>query len=499
MKNKGHKISRVLIANRGEIACRVATSLKLMGIEAVTIFAENDRNLPHASAGDIALPLTGENLRETYLNGAQIIKLAKSVQADAIHPGYGFLSENADFSDAVTKAGLIFIGPSGKIMRRMGDKAGARKEMEKIGIPLIPGYHGDDQSESRLLKEAEKIGFPVLIKAAAGGGGKGMKIVERKQDFADQLKLAKSEAKSSFGDERVLVEKYLKKPRHVEVQVFSDTHGNHLHMFERDCSIQRRHQKILEESPAPNLPEKLRQKIHETATRITKHIGYVGAGTIECILDESGEFYFLEMNTRLQVEHPVTEMVTGLDLVALQVKIAGGGEIPFKQTDLKPRGHAIEARLYAEDAARGFLPATGKLEKLSVPNMPNVRVELGYNKGNDVTASYDPMIAKIIAWDETRTGAIRRLALALKQTVIQGVTTNREFLIHVLESDSFIKGDVSTDFLNRNKIASKSDDKIIPAAIAAFLTNAQSTAAQKDNKTENSAWASRAGFRLGAA
>jgi 3-methylcrotonyl-CoA carboxylase alpha subunit len=496
------KIKRLLIANRGEIVCRIVATCRVMGVETVTIFADDDASLPHATSGDVNCMLEGKTLAETYLNINQIIAIAKKTRADAIHPGYGFLSENAKFAEAVVKAGLIFVGPPAKAISAMGDKAASRQLAKKIGVPVIPGYDGDSQDTALLLKEAKKIGFPVLAKASAGGGGKGMRIVENSTDLPAALESARKEAESAFGNGRLLLEKYLQEPRHIEVQVFSDTHGNHVHLFERECSIQRRHQKIVEESPAANLPEATRKKMFEAATRIAAHIKYEGAGTLEFILDKSGAFYFLEMNTRLQVEHPVTEMATGLDLVRLQIEVAEGKALPFKQSEVKQRGHAIEVRLYAEDAERDFLPSPGPLNTFVLPHLPHVRCENGYLAGNSISARYDPMIAKIAAWGADREQAIERLLNALSETYISGVVTNRAYLMRVLDAKPFRDGKTATDFVKKHAAilaAPKLTDADKARLAAAYLLfgNTATARVAAASDTEYSAWthSKLAGFR----
>ncbi len=485
------KIRRLLIANRGEIVCRIAATCRAMGIETVTVFAEDDRDLPHARIGDFSVVLEGKELSGTYLNIEKLIAAAKSGKADAVHPGYGFLSENARFAEAVTKAGLLFVGPPAKAIALMGDKAESRRLCQAIGVPVVPGYDGEATDARVLAKEAGKIGFPVLVKAAAGGGGKGMRIVERVEDLAAALESARSEAKSAFGDGRLLLEKYLTEPRHIEVQVFSDTHGNHVHLFERECSIQRRHQKIVEESPACHLTEATRKRMTDAALKIASHIGYVGAGTVEFIMDSKGEFYFLEMNTRLQVEHPVTEMITGLDLVRLQLEVAQGEKLPIAQNDVAQNGHAIEVRLYAEDPEREFLPSPGTLTHFVSPHLPQVRCENGYVGGNTVSAGYDPMIAKLAAWGTTREEAIVRLRGALAQTQIGGVINNRAFLMRVLDSKAFRAGMTTTDFIARHKaalFAEYSDEELAGFAAAYLLLAAAPVQAATSAGIEYSAW-----------
>jgi len=487
------RIQRLLIANRGEIACRIIATCKVMGIETVTVFAADDRDLPHAYLSDVAVELAGSSLAETYLNSAALIDAAKRTGANAIHPGYGFLSENAGFAEAVVKAGLIFVGPPASVIAQMGDKAASRILCQSIGVPTVPGYDGESTDAKLLAKEAEKIGYPVLVKAAAGGGGKGMRIVEAAGDLPAALTSARSEAKNAFGDDRLLLEKYLLEPRHIEVQVFSDSHGTHLHVFERECSIQRRHQKIIEESPSPTLPEATRAAMVSAATTITKHIGYVGAGTVEFILDREGKFYFLEMNTRLQVEHPVTEMVTGLDLVRLQIEVAEGKKLALTQPDIVRRGHAIEVRLYGEDPARDFMPAPGTLKHFVLPQLPHVRCENGYRAGNIVSASYDPMVAKLAAWGATREEATARMLNALASTQISGMTSNRDFLMRVLATEAFARGATTTNFIREHHDAlfayHLSDEETVRIA-AAYLLLATSTASASPGATlsEHSAW-----------
>lgn len=492
---KQQEIKRVLIANRGEIARRIIATCRLMGIETVTIYAENDAALPHVFDSDIAVQLDGSSLKETYLNIAQLIDIAKKTKADAVHPGYGFLSENAGFSKAVADAGLIFIGPSADIIDAMGDKAASRQLCDEIGVPIVPGFDKKGASDADLVAAAKKIGFPIMVKAAAGGGGKGMRIVQEETALADAIARAKSEALSAFGDDQLIVEKYLTRPRHIEVQVFSDYHGNHLHMFERECSIQRRHQKIIEESPAPNLSEKTKAAMFEAATKLTRHIGYVGAGTVEFILDETGEFYFLEMNTRLQVEHPVTEWVTGFDLVRLQLDVAMGKKLPVTQKDITQKGHALEVRLYAEDAARDFMPAPGPLLRFDLPDLPYVRVDAGYQSGNEVSANYDPMIAKIISYGQTRDVAIARMIAALEKADIQGVTTNKAFLLRVLKHVTFQKGVLSTGFIKDYaedlQPGALSNDELAQSIAALLLAKKSGTARSGGNAAaaqEYSAW-----------
>ncbi len=444
--------SSLLIANRGEIACRVTRTAKRMGMRVIAVYSEADKDAMHVRIADEAHLIGPAAPRESYLSIEKIIAAAKTSGAEAIHPGYGFLSENAAFAEACAKAKIVFVGPPARAILAMGDKARSKILMEKAGVPLVPGYHGEDQSEKTLKSAAGKIGYPVLIKASAGGGGKGMKIVERAEDFAAALASAKREAASSFGDERVLVEKYLTKPRHIEMQVFADSQGNCIHLFERDCSIQRRHQKVLEEAPAPGMTEKRRAEMGKAAVAAAKTVGYVGAGTVEFISDPSGAFYFMEMNTRLQVEHPVTEMITGQDLVEWQLRVASGEKLPLKQDQVKPRGHAIEARLYAEDPDRDFLPSTGTLAHLQFPSaQEHVRVDTGVRAGDAISIHYDPMIAKLVVWGEDRRAAVKRLAASLDQCQAVGPATNIAFLARVARHKAYGASEVDTGFISRHR------------------------------------------------
>ena len=441
------KIKKILIANRGEIALRVIQTAREMGIQTVTLYTEEEKGLPHCTAGDESYCLGSGALKETYLNQNKIIDIAKKAGADAIHPGYGFLSEKSSFAKLVTSSGLTFIGPSPESIDLMGDKKTSKIKIQELGVPSIPGYHGDNQEMSHLIKEAKRIGYPVLVKASAGGGGKGMRIVENESEFAAALEGAKREAMNAFGDDTVLLEKYITSPRHIEIQVMSDSHGNHFHLFERECSIQRRYQKIVEESPSPAVSPELRAKMTEAAIKITKGINYLGAGTIELILDTDGQFYFLEMNTRLQVEHPVTEMVTGLDLVRLQILVAQGEKLPFEQKDIKQTGHAIEVRLYAEDPDNNFLPSIGKIKRIGSTSLRHTRLDCGYKDGNEVTISFDPMLAKLISWGENRDLAADKLNLALNEVVFLGVKTNRDYLKRILTLAEYRDGKTYTHFV----------------------------------------------------
>jgi len=457
---------KILIANRGEIACRVIKTARRLGVATVAVYSDADAGSRHVRMADEAWRIGPPSPRESYLLQDRIIAAARSSGAGAIHPGYGFLSENAGFAEACAAAGLTFIGPPAGAIRAMGLKGAAKALMETAKVPVVPGYHGEDQDEARLAAEARRIGFPVLIKAVAGGGGKGMRRVDDAAEFAAALAGARREAAAAFGDDRVLIEKYLVKPRHVEIQVFADSHGNAVHLFERDCSLQRRHQKVVEEAPAPGMPASMRDSMGQAAVAAARAIGYVGAGTVEFIADVAeglrpDRFYFMEMNTRLQVEHPVTEMITGQDLVEWQLRVAAGERLPKLQAELAIDGHAFEARIYAEDPAKGFLPSIGRLSRLRPPaEGPHVRVDTGVVEGDEVTPHYDPMIAKLVVWDRDRPAALRRLAQALDDYEIAGLATNRAFLRAVAGHAAFAAGDVDTGFIERHKA------DLIPAAAA---------------------------------
>ena len=447
---------KILIANRGEIACRVARTARRMGIRTVAVYSDADADALHVAACDEAFRLGPPPPRESYLDGNAILAIAKKSGAKAIHPGYGFLSENEAFATACGRAGVVFIGPPPAAIAAMGSKSAAKRIMEAAKVPLVPGYHGDDQDAKLLAKEAAKIGYPVLIKATAGGGGKGMKVVNAAGEFAAALASAQREAKSSFADARVLVERYLTAPRHIEIQVFADTQGNVVYLFERDCSVQRRHQKVLEEAPAPGMKAEHRRAMGEAAVAAARAIGYVGAGTVEFIAADTfardGAFYFMEMNTRLQVEHPVTEMITGLDLVEWQLRVAAGEPLPKRQDELAIDGHALEARIYAEDPERGFLPSIGTLAHLRAPaTSASVRVDTGVRAGDAISPYYDPMIAKLVVHGEDRAAALRLMSEALAEYEIAGVATNIALLQRIVAHDAFASGRVDTGLIERNR------------------------------------------------
>jgi 3-methylcrotonyl-CoA carboxylase alpha subunit len=494
----------ILIANRGEIACRVIKTAQRLGIKTVAVYSDADRLARHVAMADEAIHIGGSPARESYLVAEKIIAAAKRTGAEAIHPGYGFLSENAGFAEACATAGLVFIGPPPAAIRAMGSKSEAKKIMEKARVPLVPGYHGDDQSPELLAQEAARIGFPVLIKASAGGGGKGMRVVESGDRFADALAGAKREAKASFADDHVLVEKYLTRPRHIEIQVFADSHGNCLYLFERDCSIQRRHQKVIEEAPAPAMDPARRKAMGEAAVAAARAIGYQGAGTVEFIADPEGTFFFMEMNTRLQVEHPVTEAITGQDLVEWQLVVAAGGKMPLAQDQLKIDGHAVEVRLYAEDPARNFLPSTGTLVHLRLPTEgPHVRVDTGVRQGDTVTPFYDPMIAKVIVHDRDRSSAMRRMAALMGETEVVGVTTNAALLKALCSHPAFVGGEIDTGFIERHRDElfakpAAAGDRAFAVATLARLVEWQEAAdaAARSSGDPWSPWNGQGAFRL---
>ncbi|MGE0201580.1 MAG: acetyl/propionyl/methylcrotonyl-CoA carboxylase subunit alpha [Candidatus Melainabacteria bacterium] len=440
--------NKILIANRGEIACRIIQTVQEMGLVAVAVYNDHDETARHVRLADEAYALPGTSLSETYLNAKAILSLCKEHQVDAIHPGYGFLSENAGFARACAKAGVAFIGPSPDVISAMGDKIAARNLMHQAGVPIVPGWHGAaDAPLATIQREAEHMGYPVLIKATAGGGGKGMRRVDTPEALKDAWEAASREAQKAFGNAQVFLEKYIIKPRHIEFQILADNDGNTVHLFERECSIQRRYQKIIEESPAPNLSAELREKMGEAAVQAARAMGYTNAGTVEFIVGADGGFYFLEVNTRLQVEHPITELVTQQDLVRLQIQIAAGHRLPFTQTELTQSGHAIECRLYAEDPAQNFMPATGTLHQWLPPTGSGIRLDTGYQSGDAVTVHFDPMLAKLIVWGSDRDSALRKMQWALRQFVVLGVTQNLDFLHRVLSHPAFQEGLTHTHFI----------------------------------------------------
>jgi len=488
----------LLIANRGEIACRIIRTARRLGIETIAVYSEADASARHVRLADRAFLLGPAAARESYLSVEKILAVAKESGAEAIHPGYGFLSENADFAEACARAGVVFVGPSASAIRSMGSKSLAKSLMEKFDVPLTPGYHGDEQAPERLAKEADRIGYPVLIKASAGGGGKGMRRVDAAADFAAALASCKREAASSFGSDHVLIERYIERPRHIEVQIFGDTHGNYVYLFERDCSVQRRHQKVLEEAPAPGMTEERRAAMGRSAVRAAQAVDYAGAGTVEFIADQSGTFYFMEMNTRLQVEHPVTERITGMDLVEWQLRVAAGEALPRKQEELSIDGHAIEARIYAENPDAGFLPSTGRLIHLVPPReSEHVRVDTGVEQGDAITPHYDPMIAKLIVWGEDRSEALARMASALDRYEIVGVANNVEFLARLVRSESFAKANLDTALIEREREALLPAERTIPDSAWLVATAAELAKRTALATREASPWAPFDGWRMG--
>ncbi|WP_122664380.1 acetyl/propionyl/methylcrotonyl-CoA carboxylase subunit alpha [Pseudomonas viridiflava] len=495
-------LTSVLIANRGEIACRIMQTVKNLGLTTVAVHSSIDKDARHTREADIKVDLGGSKASDSYLRIDKLIAAAQASGAQAIHPGYGFLSENAEFARAVENAGLVFLGPPASAIDAMGSKSAAKSLMESAGVPLVPGYHGDAQDLATFRDAAERIGYPVLLKATAGGGGKGMKVVERVEDLAEALASAQREAASSFGDSRMLVEKYLLKPRHVEIQVFADQHGHCLYLNERDCSIQRRHQKVVEEAPAPGLGAQLRKAMGEAAVKAAQSIGYVGAGTVEFLLDARGDFFFMEMNTRLQVEHPVTEAITGLDLVEWQLRVARGEPLPLTQAQVPLLGHAIEVRLYAEDPNHEFLPATGTLELYRECSANNGRrVDSGVAEGDSISPFYDPMLGKLIAWGEDREQARLRLLAMLDEFVVGGVRTNLPFLRRIIAHPAFAAAELDTDFIPRHQAqllpqAAQLSNEFWQAAAAAF---SQSEPARVRQDDLHSPWSSTLGTRFGVA
>jgi 3-methylcrotonyl-CoA carboxylase alpha subunit len=494
--------TKILIANRGEIACRIITTAKKMGISTVAVYSDVDKNSLHVTEADEAIYIGAAPSRESYLVIDKIISAALTTGAQAIHPGYGFLSENAEFCQACEANNIIFIGPPVASIKAMGSKSAAKTIMEKAGVPLVPGYHGDDQSPAVLKQAADDMGYPVLLKATAGGGGKGMRQVWNETEFTSALDAAKREARNGFNDDNMLVEKYLTQPRHIEIQVFCDNYGNAVYLAERDCSVQRRHQKVIEEAPAPGMTAQLRKQMGDAAILAAQAIDYRGAGTIEFLLDLDGSFYFMEMNTRLQVEHPVTEMITGQDLVEWQLRVANNELLPLQQDQVQINGHAFEARIYAEDPRNDFLPATGTLAFLQTPTTSDVvRVDTGVVQGDEVSVYYDPMIAKLVVWNDCRESALRLLATSLQQYLIAGVTTNIEFLHCLATHESFQKADFDTGFIEKYhdtlQIVESSQPELL-AQLCALYLNLQLTVklTQPSNtKDPHSPWQSNDGWR----
>jgi 3-methylcrotonyl-CoA carboxylase alpha subunit len=504
---------RLLIANRGEIACRIAATAARLGIRTVAVYSDVDRNAKHVSFCDEALAIGGAMASDSYLAIPSIIKAARDSRAEAIHPGYGFLAENADFAEACIAAGLVFIGPPPAAIRAMGDKSTAKALMIKAGVPVLPGYHGESQEPAFLRSQADAIGYPVMLKPCAGGGGKGMRVVNETGQFDDLLAACRREAKNSFGDDTILIEKYLSRPRHIEVQIFGDTHGDCVYLFERDCSVQRRHQKIIEESPAPGLSESQRRSIGETAVAAAQAVNYTGAGTIEFLVDQDARFYFLEMNTRLQVEHPVTEMVTGQDLVEWQLLVAAGAPLPLAQGQLCLRGHSIEARVYAEKPSAGFLPSIGKVDIFKTPEaiqfavppsseIAAIRLDAGVRAGDTITPYYDPLIAKLIVWGKERPDAVARLRHALGQFVALGVETNLPFLRRLSELPDFGTANLDTGLIARNETFLLTSPEVIQFPFVVLATAALLKSEEQnciiDNHDLYSPWASISGWRLNA-
>ncbi len=495
----------LLIANRGEIACRVIRTCRTLGIRTVAVYSEADADAQHVRQADEAYCIGGPRPQESYLRGDAIIAVARACGAQAIHPGYGFLSENADFADAVVAAGIVFIGPSAASMRKMGSKAGAKELMQAASVPVVPGYTGENQDANHLHAEASKVGYPLMIKAAHGGGGKGMRIVRDADEFLALLESCQREARNAFGRDRVLLERYVERPRHIEIQVFGDTHGNAIHLNERECSAQRRYQKVLEESPSAFLTPALRQAMGEAAVMAARAIDYVNAGTVEFIVDQAGGFYFMEINTRLQVEHPVTELVTGLDLVEWQLRVAAGEPLPLAQDAIVQRGHAIEVRLYAEDPEAGFLPGSGKLERLRLPQpSAHVRVDSGVVEGDTVTIFYDPMIAKLIVFDQDRPRALARMRAALAECDVAGPKSNIEFLEQLVRHPAVVGATIDTGYLDRHldefipTAATADPDLLIAAAVTQLLAQEHASGLRAADSTDpTSPWAIADGWRLG--
>ncbi|ENW95254.1 acetyl/propionyl/methylcrotonyl-CoA carboxylase subunit alpha [Acinetobacter sp. NIPH 298] len=478
------KFSKVLVANRGEIAVRVMETAKAMGYQTVAVYSDADANARHVQVADEAVYIGASKVSESYLSIANIIEACQKTGADAVHPGYGFLSENTDFAQACSDHGITFIGPNAAAIHLMGSKRLSKIAMIEAGVPCVPGYEGDQQDIEYLAEQAEKIGFPLMVKASAGGGGRGMRLVHQAVDVLEALKTARSEAENAFGSGELIIEKAVIAPRHVEIQVFGDTHGHYVYLFERDCSIQRRHQKVVEEAPCPVMTPELRQKMGEAAVAAAKACDYIGAGTVEFLLDQSGEFYFLEMNTRLQVEHPVTEMITGLDLVEWQLRVANGETLPLQQHELTLNGHAIEVRLYAEDPRQDFLPQTGRVLRWQPAQLPNVRIDHGMLEQGEISPFYDPMVAKVIAYGKTRQDAIRLLARAVDDCVLLGVNSNKQFLSSLLRHPIIVAGDTNTAFIQQHF----QDDVSLHQQVLEVETLAVAAALFTQQDQSNQAW-----------
>lgn len=497
-------LSKILIANRGEIAVRIIRSCQEMGIQTVAVYSDADRNAPHVWMASESVHIGAAPAHESYLVAQKVIDAALQTGCDAIHPGYGFLSEAPDFAQAVQDAGLIFIGPPASAIRQMGVKTEARALMQAAGVPVVPGFQSSDATTEDFVRESESIGYPIMVKAAGGGGGKGIRVVQEPSELADAIISARREALHAFNDETIFLERYIDNGRHIEVQVLADMHGNVVHLFERECSVQRRHQKIVEESPSPFLTPRIRQQMGEAAVNAAKAVNYVNAGTVEFIVDADANFYFLEMNTRLQVEHPVTEFVTGIDLVKAQIMVASGEPLPFEQEDIEQRGHAIEVRIYAEDAANNFLPAIGRIHRIVEPTGAGIRVDSGITSGMDVTIHYDPMIAKLIVYSDNRMAAIQKMDWALSQYVIVGSTTNLQFLRDIIQHPVFVLGEATTKFIDEFLSDWQPSDRPLPdhaliaTAIGELLSRASVVATSGGDADGDvySAWAKADGFRI---
>ena len=493
-------MKKILIANRGEIASRITKTCREMGLTVVAVASEADLTARHAREADICYPIGPAPVAESYLRIDAILEVAEREGVDAIHPGFGFLSENAAFARAVRDAGLVFVGPTPEVIELMGSKQAAKARMVEAGVPVVPGYNGENQDPDHLFAEAEKVGYPLLIKASAGGGGKGMRVVRRPDRFLAELETAKREAKSAFGDETVLLERYLEKPRHVEIQVIGDHHGHLVHLYERECSIQRRHQKILEETPSPGTKPEVLEAMVAAALDAAKAVGYTNAGTVELMLDEDDSFYFLEMNTRLQVEHPITEAVTGLDLVRWQLMVADGRPLPLTQDQIISRGHAIEVRIYAEDPARGFMPQTGEVLAYHEPEGLGIRVDSGIGAGDEISIYYDPMIAKLIAWGADRNQVREKLDMALASFCVHGLHTNIAFLRAILRDEDFIAGNTTTDFLARRfpEFRPSSDHLDVALALTFAAREPERSGPGGETVAAVDPWTSLSGWRGGA-